>query len=273
MIVDTHLHPLSPDEGAYPRLETSRFQGTNTDEDVLAQMRGAGVDRVTLVQFFGVYGNDNAYVADCVARHPEAFAGVGCVDPLAPDAADKLAYWVKDRGLSALRLFTPRGRDDLSRWPDEPIAYPLLRQAEALGIPVCLSMSPPQLGNLPGVLTRFGTLTVVLDHAANVPVDPTAEETQRLFALASHTNLHLKYSNQNFSTVDDAAVITSWLGALKDTFGVGRLMWGSNYPVNKGAVEPYRDLVELGQAVLSGFTPEDAELMLGGTAQRVFGLK
>src|SRR4051794_28962361 len=111
MIVDTHLHPLSDDMAAYPRLESARFQGVNTVDETLEQMRLGGVDRVVLVQFFGVYGNDNSYVADCVQRHPESFAGVGCVDPLAPDAGAALTYWVRERGLHALRLFAPRGAE------------------------------------------------------------------------------------------------------------------------------------------------------------------
>src|SRR5438270_538013 len=105
MIVDTHLHPVSDDVAAYPRLPSSRFEGRNTDEDMLVQMRLAGIDRVFLVQFYGVYGTDNAYVADCVTRHPEAFVGVGCVDPVAPDAADSVQYWVRERGIGGLRLF------------------------------------------------------------------------------------------------------------------------------------------------------------------------
>ena len=88
MIVDTHLHPLSPDEATYPRLATSRFQGVSPAEEIVAQLKRAGVDKAVAVQFFGVYGNDNSYVADTVGAYPETFAGVGCVDPLSPDAAD-----------------------------------------------------------------------------------------------------------------------------------------------------------------------------------------
>lgn len=270
MIVDTHLHPLSPDEAAYPRLPTSRFQGVNTADDILSQMHRAGVARVVGVQFFGVYGNDNSYVADCVMAHPEAFTGVGCVDPLAPDAAEALAAWTK-QGVRGLRLFTPRDRPDLARWPDEAAAYPLYEAALALGTSVCLSMQPAGLEHVGTLLQRFPMMIVVLDHMANVTMDATAEDTRRLLALAAHPNLHLKFSTQNFATVDDPSVIPPFLRALTGAFGAERLMWGSNYPVNQGAVEPYKDLVDQAQAMLGGFDAPERDAMLGNNAARVFG--
>lgn len=272
MIVDTHLHPLSPDAARYPRLATSRFQGDNSAEDIAAQLKQAGVDRAVAVQFFGVYGNDNSYVAETVAAYPATFAGVGCVDALAPDAADALASWVK-RGVRGLRLFTPRERTDLSRWPDEAVAYPLYEAAAALGVPVCLSLQPASLEYVGTLAARFPALTLVLDHIANVPLDASAAETQALLALAVHPNLHLKYSTQNFATVDDASVIPSFLHALVGAFGAERLMWGSNFPVNRGTVEPYRELVEQGMAALAGFGADERDAMMGDNAARVFGFK
>jgi L-fuconolactonase len=230
MIVDTHLHPLSDDMAAYPRLETSRFQGVNTVDETLAQMRLAGVDRVVLVQFFGVYGNDNSYVADCVEQHPESFAGVGCVDPFAPDAAASLTYWARERGLHALRLFAPRGEEGAERWPDSPFAYPLLECAQALGVPVCLSMQKEQVVHLPGLLQCFPSLQVLLDHTANVPMAGESDEALALMPLARHPNLLLKFSTQNFAATADPAQIAPFLRALVGAFGADRLMWGSNYP-------------------------------------------
>jgi predicted TIM-barrel fold metal-dependent hydrolase len=267
--VDTHLHPLSPDEARYPRLATSRFQGVSPADEIVAQMKRAGVDRAVAVQFFGVYGNDNSYVADTVGAYPEALAGVGCVDPLAPDAGDALASWVK-RGVRGLRLFTPRERPDLARWPDEAAAYPLYEAAIALGTPVCLSIQPAGLEHVGTLAARFPGLTLVLDHIGNVPLDASAVETQALMALAVHPNLHLKFSTQNFATVEDESAIPPFLRALVGAFGAERLMWGSNFPVNKGGFEPYVELVERAEAALVPFDASERDAMMGGNALRVF---
>jgi predicted TIM-barrel fold metal-dependent hydrolase len=273
MIVDTHLHPLSPDTATYPRLPTARFQGVSAAEDIVAHLQHAGVDRAVAVQFFGVYGEDNSYVADSVNGHPEVFAGVGCVDPLAPDAAEALASWTKC-GVRGLRLFTPRERPDLARWPDEPSAYPLYEAAVVLGTPVCLSIQPAALEHVGTLARRFPSLILILDHMGNVPMDASVAEAQTLFALGQQPNVNVKFSTQNFATVADRSTIPAFIAKLVGPFGAARLMWGSNYPVNKGSDgEPYRDLLEQGFAAVSRFDDGAAEQILGGAAARIFGLQ
>jgi L-fuconolactonase len=272
MIVDTHLHPLSPDSAAYPRVPAARFQGVNTADDIVAHLKHAGVDRALAVQFFGVYGDDNSYVADTVAAYPQTFAGVGCVDPLAPDAAEVLASWTA-RGVYGLRLFTPRDRPDLIRWPDESAAYPLYDAAAALETPVCLSIQPAALECVGSLARRFPALTLVLDHLGNVPLDDSAPETQALLALGQEPNVYVKFCTQNFATVADRSRIPAFIRTLAGPFGAARLMWGSNYPVNKGSEsEPYRDLLKQGFMAVSQFGDGAVEQILGGTATRVFRL-
>jgi predicted TIM-barrel fold metal-dependent hydrolase len=109
-----------------------------------------------------------------------------------------------------------------------------------------------------------------LDHLGNVPLDASAGATQDLLALAVHPNLQLKFSTQNFATVEDASVLPGFMRTLADAFGAERLMWGSNFPVNKGDSEPYRELVERGFAALSGFGASEVDVIMGDNAMRVF---
>jgi predicted TIM-barrel fold metal-dependent hydrolase len=270
MIVDTHLHPLSPDLTKYPRQPTSGFRGVNAAEDAVAQMKRAGVDRAMAVQFQGVYGYDNSYIADSVSVHPDALIGVGCVDPLSPDGPEELAAWTK-RGIRGLRVFAPRERPDLARWPDEPVAYPLYEAAIALNVPVCLSHGPAYLEATGTLARRFPGLTLVMDHMATVPMDASAADTKALLALAVHPNVHVKFSTQNFATVEDVSAIPVFIRTLVDSYGTGRLMWGSNYPVSKGTErEPYKALVDQGLAVLGEFEASERDAMLGDNAARLF---
>ena len=68
-------------------------------------MDQAGIAKSALVQASTCYGHDNSYVADTVAAHPDRFTGVFSVDVLAPDAPEKIRYWV-GRKLTGMRLFT-----------------------------------------------------------------------------------------------------------------------------------------------------------------------
>src|ERR1700722_15276015 len=109
--IDIHPHIIANDEKRYPlaplgghQSEWSRTRPVTT-EQMIAAMDAAGVDKSGLVQASTCYGHDNSYVADAVAAHPERFTGVFSVDVLAPDAVEKMRYWV-GRKLGGMRLFT-----------------------------------------------------------------------------------------------------------------------------------------------------------------------
>jgi len=111
MIVDIHPHVISTDNVRYPnsplgghKSDWSRERPVGVDQMVVA-MDEAGIAKAALVQASTCYGHDNSYVADAVAAYPERFTGVFSVDVLAPDAPEKIRYWV-GRKLTGLRLFT-----------------------------------------------------------------------------------------------------------------------------------------------------------------------
>src|SRR5579872_3409321 len=112
MMIDTHLHPLAADTQRYPIAPIGSGQsdwskGMHLSADaIVAHMAHADVDQATLVQASSVYGTDNRFVADSCPLYPHKFVGVCCIDPLLPDAASTLSYWVEQRGMRGLRLFT-----------------------------------------------------------------------------------------------------------------------------------------------------------------------
>ena len=120
-------------------------------------MDGAGVDRAILVQAFGAYRYDNNYVADVAAQYPDRFAAVCIVDVLKPDAADRLSYWVKDRGVKGLRVVTWTEPETML---DDPRINPVWRRAADLRIPVCILTNFHQLSRLARVLERFPELHI-----------------------------------------------------------------------------------------------------------------
>ena len=97
MIVDTHLHPIADDTTKYPIAPLGGQQSAwsvgvhMTGDEIVEHIKHAGVDKVTLVQASTVHGYDNTYTAECVAKLPDYFVGVCCIDPQVPDAADTLS--------------------------------------------------------------------------------------------------------------------------------------------------------------------------------------
>src|SRR5437660_2746035 len=139
MIVDTHAHVVAPDQQRYP---FSSVDGVLAEalarrldtEGLLDQMAAAGVDRAVLVQFAHVHGYDNSYVCDSARRHPGRVAAVCGIDSRAPDAADRLAYWVRERGAAGLRLVAVDRAGGMD-WLQEPALW---QRAAELQVPMCV---------------------------------------------------------------------------------------------------------------------------------------
>ena len=160
-VIDIHPHIIAADTGRYPlaplgghQSEWSRTRPVTT-EQMLDSMDKAGVGKSVIVQASTCYGHDNSYVADAVAAHPDRFTGVFSVDVLAPDASDRIRYWV-GRKLTGLRLF-PIGSTmpDQASWLDDPKSYAAWQTAADLGIPICLQMSPKAFPEMIRMIERF----------------------------------------------------------------------------------------------------------------------
>jgi L-fuconolactonase len=268
MIVDTHVHVIAEDQGKYPR--TPAAAHTEWVRDTPAEMllelnRAAGIDRTVLVQAYGAYAYDNAYAADCAMRYPREFAGVCIVDPLVPDAPEQLTYWVTQRGMRGLRIFTRTEPE--STWLDDPVTFPLWGRAQSLRVPVCVITAFEQVPRLRVALERFPDVPVALDHLGLPRLDdgPPYEAAKPLFDLARFTNLYLKFSTVSmYAARKGKSNIRDFFGRLLDRFGPRRLMWGSNFPATHD--RSLKAQLELALDALSFVTEDDRRWLFGETA-------
>jgi L-fuconolactonase len=234
MIIDTHVHIVAPDQQRYPR----KLAPNNSDwvidmagEAMIELMGEAGIDRAMLVQAHSAYQYDNSYVADVAIAHPGRFVSVCIVDPTRPDAQEQLTYWVKERGVTGLRLFPAAEREP--RWLDDPRTFPLWERAATLEIPVCVCLRFRQLARLRTVIERYPQVTVALDHLGAPRVDDgfPYENAAALFDLVKLRNVYLKFSSVNlYAAAKGKSTPKEFFGRLLDVFGARRLMWGSNFP-------------------------------------------
>ena len=274
MIVDTHVHVLAADRTRYPRQLREaippQFAWTRDDytaEHLLADMAACGIAKALLVQAQNAYGSDNRYVADMAARYPDRFKAVCVVDARDADAADQLEHWVKERGAVGARLMfqTPDFHVD-----DERVR-PVMKRACELGIPLCLFVWWQDLPRLAGVLSRFPELVIALDHMGHPPPDDGKPYSAAapLLDLAGHPNLILKFSTATLlAAAKGASTPLDWFGQLVAAFGSGRLMWGSNYPMNHE--HPVPGLLELARRELAFLAPEHFDNLMGNTALSVY---
>ena len=275
-VLDIHPHVITTDTERYPRDPLGGTQSgwsrdrPTTWEQLIQAMDEARVAKAAIVQASTCYGFDNSYVADAVAAHPERFTGVFSVDVLAPDAPEKIRFWV-DRKLTGLRLFTTGSTmPNQADWLADPKTFPAWETCAELGIPVCVQMRQEGIPQLNVLLERFSNVRMIIDHLMRVPTEsgPPYAQANGLFGLAKHPNLYLKLT---INSVRDArkgkATPETFFGRVVKEFGAKRIAWGSNFPASEGSL---KTIAEESKKALAFLPEEDQEWIFWRTAQTLY---
>lgn len=277
-ILDIHPHIISSDDDHYPKDPLGGTQSTWSKErpvsaeEMISAMDEAGVAKAAVVQSSTTYGHDNSYLADSVDAHPDRFTGVVSVDARADDALARLAYWIEDRSLSGIRLFTTGSTMPAQgSWLDSPDSFPAWRWAGEHQIPICVQMRMEGIPQLRTMLSEFPQTPVILDHLARTPIEegPPYAGSEALFALADEPQVFLKLTTNAVRAVraGDASPET-FLPEVVKRFGADRIAWGSNYPAAQGTLT---ELVALATSTLDSVLPQaEVDQIMGGTAIRLY---
>ncbi len=275
-VIDIHPHIISQDLARYPR---APLGGKQSDwsasrpaslEQLISAMDASGVQKAAIVQASTCYGHDNSYVADAVAAHPGRFTGVFSVDVLAPDATARMRHWL-DRGLTGMRLFTfGSTMSAQAAWLDDPKSYPAWSYAAEHGVSICMQMSAAGIPQLVGMIERFPTVKIILDHMARPSLDdgPPYAAAASLFGLAKYPSVYLKLTKRNFEqAAHGRATPETFFPRLVGEFGAERLAWGSNYPSSEGS---FAEILALAQKTLAVLPQKDRDWIFAKTAQVLY---
>lgn len=260
-LVDAHAHVVAADHDRYP-LDLAGLPGGSwvteapvTHEELAALMDQFGVAAALLVQPVGAYRTDNSYAADAAASNPR-FGGVAVVDMTAPDRVERLRFWVRERGMRGLRLFSIPAPDP--PWLDDPDTEDIWRVADRLRVRISVALLPAELDALARTLERFPHHRVMLDHCGFATLE-------QLAPLERHRHLHLKVTTNVLDAADDPREIVEELAG---RFGAARLAWGSDYSQTHD--RDYGELVALARHACSRLSPQDQALFLGGTTSSLW---
>lgn len=277
--VDLHTHIISPDLDRYPYSPLGGKQSAWSAErpvdleGLLRNLDAAGIEKAAVVQASTVYGYDNRYAADALTGHADRLIGVCSVDFAAPDALDRIRYWMDDRNFAGVRIRAADGTTPVptSTKLDDPRMDVVWSHLEAHRIPVCVQMHSRNTETLVSILGRFPRLVIALDHGARPRLDggPPYAAADELFALAAYESVFLKITPVTVLRADNEPGGDSrkLIRRLVDGFGSERIAWGSNFPASKGTMPDLRDLV--GTAI-SELTAEERSDIFGKTAARIY---
>ena len=274
MIVDAHQHFWDLDKVAYPWLTPDQgvLHRTYQPEDLLPELRAAGVDRTVLGQAADSYEETDAMLA--LADEHAFIAGVvGWVDLTDPaEAARAIERYRQHPRFVGVRHLIHEEPD-----PDWLVRDGVLESlgllAEAGLVFDVVSLLPRHLDHVVTVAERHPGLKLVIDHLSKPRIKDHEWEPWAggIAAAAACPNVCAKVSglvteadHENWTVAD----LRPYVEHAVEGFGTGRLMFGSDWPVVLQAAD-YQTVFHVSHALLGGPGQEE---VFGGVAARVYGL-
>jgi predicted TIM-barrel fold metal-dependent hydrolase len=230
----------------------------------------AGVDRAVTISPWP-YQWDMSYLLDILPPNRAWLAGAVLVYPRGPDGPAQLERYVKEFGVSGMRI---HGRCfDLGPY-DDPRTTPLWSKAAELGITLdaCAALDEyPQLGRR---AEQFPELPIILDHCGYIspgfnPPEPTLAP---VLALARYPNVYAKLTFLSSASQKPYpfADVHWMVRQIVDAFGPERCMYGSNFPTAQYNPQvTYAQTKELFAEAID-LTAEERRWILGETASKLW---
>lgn len=271
--IDAHVHVWHPDTQKYPL--SSRFTRADmqppsfTAEELFANCKPAGVDRIVLIQM-SFYEFDHTYMVEVMQNHPGVFSGVALIDYKRPDLVDEMKR-LKSLGMRGLRLHS---QGDAGHWPVNSRMATLWKSAPEIGLAVCPLINPQDIAHVDQLCQKYPETTVVVDHFARIGVSGTVESDrlEELCNLARFKRTHVKTS-AFYALGEKTPPYKDLLPMIRqvcDAFGPDRLMWASDCPFQVQGKHDYQSSIDLIKSHAEFLSASDKESLLRKTAEKVF---
>jgi L-fucono-1,5-lactonase len=276
-VIDSHHHFWWREKHTYawPPLAAGKLDRNFAPDDLAPELAACGIDGTVLIQ---VQHNtvETAEYLD-IARTAGFVRGVVGWVPLAdPSAAASALDDLKGRGkLVGIRHLISNEPDP--EWLLQSSVQESLRRLVALGLAFdAIPINPRQLDAVIGTAKRHPDLAVVINHLGRPPVpdqgwEPWAEQIARA---AECPNVSMKLSAGldivlRWRWSNDG--IRRYVDHVLERFGADRVMAASNWPVILlgGSFQEVWHGIE---ALIARLSEPERRAILGGTAERVYGL-
>lgn len=197
---------------------------------------------------------------------------VGWVDLMSPEIDAQLGELTVHPKFNGVRhLVESEPNDD---WLVQPAVLSGLRRLSTYGLSYDLLVHTRHLKHVPQVAETCPDLAFVIDHLAKPPIAKNQiNEWSRAFKpLASYPNIHCKLSglvteaNWTSWQTDD---LRPFVEVAVESFGVDRLMFGSDYPVCLLA-SSYDRVLNSFQEILKSLSDTDREKIFSTNAARFY---
>jgi L-fuconolactonase len=232
MIVDAQVHiwAASTPDRPWPARHPPHRATPITAEELLAEMKTSGVDRAILVPP-SFEGDRNDVCCAAAQAHPDRFAVMGRLDPVAPESRSLIADWKRQPGMLGMRFTFHR-----------PLLQPLLTEgkmdwlwplAEKTGISIMIYVPQLLMPLVDKIAERHPGLRLILDHLG-MTQGKDAEAFKNLdlvLALANHPNVAVKISSIPMVMTEPWPYRGAhpYLRRVYDAFGPKRMFWATDW--------------------------------------------
>ena len=243
-------------------------------EHLAAEFAANGIDASIAVQV-DQSENETMFLLDLAERNERIAGVVGWVDLLSPRVAESLEHFSHASKLRGFRHIAQAEPDD--RFLVQENFVKGVTQLRAFGFTYDILIYPRQLPAAIELAARLPGQRFVVDHLAKPEVKSkkTLPWAAQIKEIAQNQNVFCKLSGL-VTEADwkhwEAGDFKPYLEVVFDAFGAERLMFGSDWPVCLLAAT-YRQVKELIEEYVKGFSESDKEKIFGGNAARFYGLQ
>jgi predicted TIM-barrel fold metal-dependent hydrolase len=251
-------------------------------EEFLDDNSGSGIGRGVYVQTNWAkedFEKEVAFVSETAARTGWPHAIVGYADMTADDIRpqlDRLAHYPLVRGVRMQLHWHEVPAFRFAPAPDQAIDPKVranVRRLKDYGFSFDLQLFPAQMKYGWELVGENPETDFILTHCGMLAGDDpetVAEWKAGLGLLASQPNFYAKLSGLGtFVHRNDPALIALIYDAAIGILGSDRLMFGSNFPIEK-LWTSHADLIAAHRAAAARYSPSDQASIFGGTAERVY---
>lgn len=272
--IDAHQHFWRIERGDYSWLSPNLgvLYQDFLPEQLKPLLDQQGIEGTVLVQAADTLA-ETQYMLSLAEQYDWILGVVGWVDMDKPEAVEQIEVLAQHPKLVGIRPMIQDIPD-----PDWMLAAHLAPAFQALiDNDLCFDalVHPKHLANLLTLLKRYPKLKCVIDHGAKPAIHAQQSEdwSKAMQTLAQETQAYCKLSGLVTEAGDawSAEQLKPYVEFLLNTFGVERLMFGSDWPVLKLAAD-YEAWVQTVEQLTQTLNAKQSAALWGGSAQRFYGL-
>lgn len=285
-LFDTHAHFFTDDTKRFPIDVTGAREGEAevrariardpaTAERLLALWDQCGVTGGAAVQYNTIYKTDNSYTLSVADVNHHRVSAVLILRADLPETPEQLRALATRHNVCGLRLFGYPDADGNYPWLDSPAALKTWEVAASLGLTMVIMYAPGKpsraaLHRIIALAKRFPETVIALDHCGWPGVENGVAGTigPEHLVLVDVPNIVFKFTQINLNRFRETGIdAAQFLRLIVDTYGGGRVMWGSDYGNTKDA---YPDMVAQAIAATSLLSAAERTQVLHDNGAKLF---